>query len=93
MSTNPSTISFVASSKRRLEILKILTKERKSQPEIANLTGMYKAHVSRTLKELLEKELVVCQNPEDRAFKFYSITSLGKKVITEATRILSATNN
>ena len=88
MSINPSLISFVASSKRRLEILKILNEKSISQPEIMRLTNMYKAHTSRTLKELMEKKLIVCRNPEDRAFKFYKIMALGKRVLKEVKNIL-----
>ena len=88
MGAEPHLISFVASSKRRLEVLRILNRESKSQPEIMKLTGMYKAHTSRTLKELLSKKLILCRNPEDRMFKFYKITSLGKKTLGEAEKIL-----
>ena len=88
MNVNPSLISFVASSKRRLEILKILNEKSVSQPKIKKLTGMYKAHTSRTLKELLEKKLIICRNPENRAFKFYKITPLGKRILKEVEKIL-----
>ena len=88
MAINPSLISFVASSKRRLEILRILNKKSKSQPEVMKLTGMYKAHTSRTLKELSEKKLIECLNPEDRVFKFYKITSSGNRILKEVERIL-----
>jgi predicted transcriptional regulator len=88
MDISPHLISFVASSKRRLEVLKILDKESRSQPEIMKLTGMYKAHTSRTLKELFEKGLIICRNPEDRVFKFYKITNAGKKIIKEVENIL-----
>ena len=48
---------------------------------------MYKSHVSRSVSELTNKKLIVCLNPKDREFKFYKITELGKKVITEVKRI------
>lgn len=89
MSTNPSLISFIASSKRRFEILKILNDKSISQPEIKKITGMYKAHVSRALKELSDKKLIICKNPEDNSFKFYEITNLGKDIYRETSRILS----
>ncbi len=84
---NPRIISFVARSKRRMEILKLLSEGEKSQIKIMKTTKMYKAHTSRTIKELLDKKLIVCKNPEDRAFKFYRITSLGKKVLEEAKKL------
>ena len=54
------------------------------------LTNMYKSHTARTLKELSEKDLIKCLNPEDRAFKFYKITSLGRKVLEEVDNILGS---
>lgn len=86
---NPKIISFIARSKRRIEVLKLLSNGEKSQPEIMKTTKMYKAHTSRTIKELLEKKLIVCKNPEDRTFKFYKITALGKKVLREVNNIIN----
>ena len=88
MKIDPSLISFVGRSQRRQDILQMLQEKSLSQPEIKKLTNMYKTHTSRTLTELSEKKLITCINPQDRAFKFYKITSLGKKVIAEVQRIL-----
>lgn len=84
---NPNIISYIARSKRRLEILNILKTNEKSQVEIMKLTKMYKAHTSRTLKELSEKGLVNCINPEDRMFKFYKITKKGKLILEDIKRV------
>jgi predicted transcriptional regulator len=89
MKIDPSLISFVAISKRRQEILQKLSERAISQPEIKRLTGMYKTHTSRSLSELVNKKLIACINPQDRAFKFYKITSLGKRISKEVNRILS----
>lgn len=59
-----------------------------SQPEIKKITGMYKTHTSRTLTELSKEKLIVCRNPRDRAFKFYRITPLGRRIIKEVQRII-----
>ena len=80
-------ISFVARSDRRREVLEILSKERISQPAIMKKTEMYKGHVSRTLKELSEEKLIICENPEDRSFKFYKTSKLGKDVLKEIEEI------
>lgn len=85
---NPKIISFIARSKRRLEILELLSEKEKSQPEIMKITKMYKSHTSRTIRELLEKKLILCRNPEDRVFKFYKITSQGIKIFKEVEGIL-----
>ena len=81
-------ISLIARSKRRLEVLKLLEKSERSQVELMNITKMYKAHTSRTLKELSENKLIVCKNPEDRVFRFYKITALGKKILEEAKKLI-----
>ncbi len=86
--TEASLISFVARSKRRIEVLKLLSKVQKiSQPEIMRHSKQYKSHNSRTLKELIDNKLISCINPEDRAFKFYKITKKGKEILKEAERI------
>ncbi len=86
--SNATRISFVARSKRRKELLEILNKSKEiSQPEIMKLSKQYKSHNSRTLKELSDKGLIVCVNPEDRSFKFYKITKKGKEILKEAIRI------
>lgn len=86
---NSKKISFIVRSKRRIEILRLLVKGEKSQSEIMKITKMYKAHTSRTIKELLEKKLVICTNPGDRVFKFYKVTFLGKKVLMEVEKFFS----
>lgn len=83
-------ISFVARAKRRKETLNLLSKHAQlSQPEIMRLLDQYKSHNSKTIKELKEKGLIICTNPEDRVFKFYKITKKGKEVLKETLRILN----
>jgi DNA-binding MarR family transcriptional regulator len=85
---NAKLISFVARSKRRKEVLGILNKFKEiSQPEIMRISKQYKSHNARTLKELSEKKLIICINPEDRVFKFYKITNKGKEILKEANKI------
>jgi len=80
-------ISFVARSDRRKEILEILSKGRIAQSAIMKKTNMYKGHVSRILKELLNYGLIICENPEDRSFKFYKISKKGKDILIELNKI------
>ena len=81
-------IAFIARSERRNEILNLLRGERMGQPTIMKKTSMYKGHVSRTLKELLEQKLIICENPEDRSFKFYKISKKGRDVLKEVENIV-----
>jgi len=86
---NSSLISFIARSKRRLEILSLLKEHELSQVKLTKLTKMYKGHTSRTLKELCDKKLIVCRNPEDRSFRFYRITPLGRKILEESQKLIN----
>ena len=81
-------ISFVLRAKNRFKVLQVLSEGQKISAQIEKQTDMYKPHVSRTLKELLSNKLIVCTNPNDRNFKFYELTAEGKKVLSEANRIL-----
>lgn len=87
--SSPNLISFIARSKRKMEVLKLFSKGEKSQPEIMKLTGLYKSHTSRVIKELIDKKLIICTNPEDREFKFHKISPLGKNVLNEVERLFS----
>lgn len=86
-------IGFVARSKRRKEVLKILSKVSKmSQPEIMKISEQYKSHNSRTIKELNNRWLISCINPEDRSYKFYKITKKGKDILKETEKISNKQN-
>lgn len=85
---SPKIISFIARSKRRLEILDLLKEHGQSQVELMKLTKMYKSHISRTLKELSIEKLIICKNPKDRSFRFYKITSLGKRVLESSKKLI-----
>ncbi len=87
MVENPSLISFVMRAKNRIKILSALEMESKYSGLLAKETKIYKSHISRTIKELKSKGLIVCKNPHDRAYKFYTLTSKGKKVLEEIRKI------
>ena len=78
--------SFILRSKNRQLILKCLSEENRNATNLVKLTKMYKSHVSRALKELLEEKLIGCLNPNDREYKFYKLTSKGKKIVIELGR-------
>jgi len=64
-----------------------LRQEEKVSAQLEKENDMYKSHVSRTLKELKDKELIKCTNPHDRNFKFYKLTAKGKEVLRKAKEI------
>jgi DNA-binding HxlR family transcriptional regulator len=82
-----NTIAYILRAKNRLTILKALSQEKKISAQLEKQTDMYKSHVSRTLKELQNKKLVQCLNPQDRDFKFYKITKAGKNILVDIDKI------
>lgn len=84
----PELVAFILRAKNRKKILFLLEKQDMYPGNIAKSTQMYKSHVSRTLKELEVKKLIQCKNPNDRSYRFYMITELGKKVLKETKKII-----
>jgi DNA-binding PadR family transcriptional regulator len=84
-------ISFVMSGKNRRNVLNLLSTGTKltSSQIYKKLNYTYLSHVIRTLKDLEQKGLVKCLNPEDRIFKFYEITKKGKEINKETQKMIS----
>lgn len=76
-----SIISFLARSEKRVQILKSLTQHNKIPSIISKEIGDENHHISKHLKTLKEKGLIVCLNEDDKRFRFYSITSKGRKYL------------
>lgn len=85
-------ISFLLRAKNRISVLQVLNEGEKISAQIEKQTGMYKSHVSRTLKELQNHKLIRCTNPNDRNFKFYELSEYGEKVLLEVNQILKEMN-
>ncbi len=88
MSISPSTISFILRAKNRKAILMLLEKGPKLPAQLMKESGMYKGHTSRAIKELKDKDMVHCTNPNDRTYRFYALTPGGKKALNEIKKIL-----
>lgn len=72
-------ISFVKSSKYRFKVLNALNKRELLTPkEISNFVTIRQNHVSMTLTELSNNNLVQCVNAESKRGRLYQITKLGK---------------
>lgn len=80
-------ISFILRAKNRREIIKHLKEGNKTASDLVKLTRMYKSHVSRTLAELKKEELIECLNPNDREYKFYTLTNKGKKLLIDLKKL------
>ena len=75
-------VSFVEADKVRLSVLKALT-SRKTPKDLAKTVGKSMPAVSRALRELRQRNLVICLTPGRRKRRFYHLTDSGKQVLEE----------
>lgn len=52
---------------------------------ISDKTKLYPSHVSLTLSELTEKNLVVCLTPKLKKGRLYDLTKKGRKLLKDLT--------
>ncbi|MBA7585156.1 hypothetical protein ES708_27126 [subsurface metagenome] len=76
-------VGFIKASKYRRNILFELEKGRKTPLELSTTLNMYISHISKSLKELTEKKIIVCLTPKQRKGKIYSLTELGRQIAKE----------
>ena len=74
-------IDYVNKSRYRLKVMKSLDGEVKIPSEIANDTEIFQNHISNTLRQLKEQELIECINPEVRKGRLYRLTDKGDEVV------------
>lgn len=46
-------------------------------------TDFHLSHISRALTELQNKDLIICNNPQSRKGKFFSITPKGREILED----------
>ena len=76
-----ATVDYVKRSQYRSKILKSLVDDVKMPSQIARDTGIVQNHISNSLRQLKEHELVECINPEVRKGRLYRLTSKGDELI------------
>ena len=76
-----SNLSYILRSPLSRQILQTLEMKHLAPVEIAKKTGIDKSNVSHKLTELVKRGFVECENPEDRKWRFYSITDHGRKML------------
>lgn len=74
-------IDYINRSQYRLKVMKTLEGDVKIPSEIANDTEIFQNHISNTLKQLKEHELIECINPEVRKGRLYRLTDKGDDLI------------
>ena len=73
-------ISYVKISKYRTRVMKTLEGEVKIPSQIAKDSDILQNHISATLQQLKEYDLVECINPEVRKGRLYRLTDVGEDV-------------
>lgn len=81
---------YVNSSKHRKRVVRSLSKSEKTPKEISVETNIYISHVSAVLKDLSQKDVVVCLSPNLRRGRIYALTDEGREI---AKKILEKTNS
>ena len=74
-------LGYIKASSYRKKIIKSLQDKKLTPIELAKETDIPLSHISNTLAELLEKDLVVCLTPKLRKGRLYGLTNEGKKLI------------
>ena len=76
-----ATVDYVKKSQYRSKILKSLSNDVKMPSQIAKDTGIVQNHISNSLRQLKEHELVECINPEVRKGRLYRLTDEGEEIV------------
>ena len=76
-----ATVDYVKRSQYRSKILKSLFDDVKMPSQIAKDTGIVQNHISNSLRQLKEHELVECINPEVRKGRLYRLTENGEEIV------------
>ena len=76
-----ATVEYVERSKYRSKVLKTLANDTKMPSQIAKDTGIVQNHISNTLRQLKEHDLVECINPEVRKGRLYRLTDDGEEIV------------
>ena len=74
-------VKYVNNSSYRVKVLKSLGNDVKMPKEIADDSGILPNHISNVLRQLKEKDIVECINPEVRKGRLYRLSEEGKDVL------------
>lgn len=81
-------ISFIISSSYRRRVLESLDLENPKTPsKISKELNINKTHISKTLKELLSKKMILCLTPKANKGKLYILSNHGKDVLKEILKL------
>ena len=79
-------ISFIISSSYRKRVLESLGNP-KTPSKISKELNINKTHISKTLKELLSKKIIICLTPKANKGKLYVLSDYGKQISKEILKL------
>lgn len=71
---------YIEASTYRTKVIKALNKAPQMPTKIAKDTGIRPNHISMTLNQLKNKQLIKCINEEARKGRIYKLTETGKEI-------------
>lgn len=74
-------VKYVNRSSYRVKVIRSLEKDVMVPTEIAKDSGILPNHISNVLRQLKEKELVECINPEVRKGRLYRLSDEGLDIL------------
>ena len=74
-------VYYVEKSSYRKRVLQTIGEDVKMPNEISKESGIIQNHISNVLKQLKDKDLVECINPEVRKGRLYRANSNGLEVL------------
>ena len=78
---NDDVLRYVNKSSYRVKVLKSLGEDVKMPKEIASDSGILPNHISNVLRQLKEKEIVECINPEVSKGRLYRLSDNGLNLL------------
>ena len=77
-------VDYVLSSETRFRIISYLSEDAKTPTQLANAIQKHLSHISRALRELESKDLVICSSPKNTKPRIYYLTPEGDRLLREA---------
>jgi len=86
-------VSYVMASKVRFGILTSLNKKVMTPIELTKELNIPISSVSKTLGELVEKDLIECLTPKRRKSRIYNISKSGREILEKIHEITRSKND
>ena len=76
-------LRYVNKSSYRVRVLKSIGEDAKMPKQIASDSGILPNHISNVLRQLKEKKIVECINPEVRKGRLYRLSDSGLNLLND----------